>query len=117
MNFYRAGFYIRLGARLLGKATVIANSDWIAALATNAGFNNVVTVALATDIRLSDEQKNVAGEHNGQLFFVDRIVKSKGLSHFVNAVLPRLSLPLKIRVAGTIWDEEETQKAYDREVS
>ena len=103
------GFYIRLGARLLSKATVIANSDWIAALATNAGFNNVVTVALATDIRLSDEQKNVAGEHNGQLFFAGRIVKSKGLSHFVNSVLPLLSQPVKIRVAGTIWDEEEAQ--------
>jgi len=101
------GFYIRLGARLLSKATVIANSDWIASLATDTGFNNVVTIALATDIRLPDEQKFVAGKHNGELFFAGRIVKSKGLSHLINTVFPLLSQPLKIRVAGTIWDEEE----------
>lgn len=103
------GFYIRLGARLLGKATVIANSDWIASLATDTGFNNVVTVALATNIKVPNEQKFVPGEHNDQLFFAGRIVKSKGLSHLVNTVLPLLSQPLKIRVAGTIWDAEEAE--------
>ncbi len=101
------GFYIRLGARLLGKATVIANSDWIASLATDTGFNNVVTVALAANIKAPDDQEFIAGKHNGQLFFAGRIVKSKGLSHLVNTVLPLLRQPLKIRVAGTIWDEEE----------
>jgi glycosyltransferase involved in cell wall biosynthesis len=101
------GFYIGLGARLLGKATVIANSDWIASLATKTGFNTVITVALATDIKAPDEQEFIPGKHNGQLFFAGRIVKSKGLSHLVNTVLPLLHQPLKIRVAGTIWDEEE----------
>ncbi len=103
------GFYIGLGARLLSKATVIANSNWIASLATDTGFNTVVTVTLATDIKAPDEQEFGPGKHNGQLFFAGRIVKSKGLSHLVNTVLPLLSRPLKIRVAGTIWDEEEAQ--------
>ncbi len=101
------GSYIGLGARLLGKATVIANSDWIASLATKTGFSTVVTVALATDIKAPDQQEFEPGKHNGKLFFAGRIVKSKGLSHLVNRVLPLLRQPLNIRVAGVIWDEEE----------
>ena len=101
------GFYIRFGARRLSRATLIANSDWIASLAKDTGFKNVCTVALATDIKVPDKAEFPTGQHNGKLFFAGRIVKAKGLSHFVNTVLPLLSQPLKIRVAGTIWDEEE----------
>ncbi len=97
--------YVKIGARLLGRSRLIANSDWIAELARQLGFQHVTKVALATDIR-SDIP---AGPHNESLFFAGRITSSKGLSFIVNQVLPRIENPPRIRVAGTIWDEEEAK--------
>lgn len=97
--------YVKAGTRLMGGSRLIANSDWIADLAEQLGFQNVTKVALATDIR-----SNIpAGPHNQSLFFAGRITPSKGLSFIVNQVLPRMENPPRIRVAGTIWDAEEAK--------
>jgi len=97
--------YVKIGARLLGRSRLIANSDWIAELAEQSGFQHVTKVALATDIHA----KAVAGPHNECLFFAGRITPSKGLSFIVNDVLSLMESPPRIRVAGTIWDEEEAR--------
>lgn len=97
--------YIKTGARLLGRSRLIANSDWIAGLAEQTGFQDVTKVALATDI----PSQAVAGPHNECLFFAGRITPSKGLSYFVREVLSQIDNPPKLRVAGTIWDEEEAK--------
>lgn len=95
--------YIWLASKLLGNAKIIANSEWIAELARGQGFAHVVTVPLATDMKAN----HVSSGHNGCLFFAGRIMPSKGLSFIVERVLPLLSQPLKIRVAGTVWDKQE----------
>lgn len=97
--------YVKTGARLLGRSRLIANSDWIAELAGQLGFQHVSKVALATDIRSNIR----TGPHNDCLFFAGRITPGKGLSFIVNEVLPLMEHPPKIRVAGTIWDEEEAK--------
>ena len=97
--------YLSLGARCLSRARLIANSDWIAGLARDAGFGNVSTVHLATDLARSGE----TGAHNGALLFAGRITPSKGLSFLVEQVLPLLPNPPRLRVAGTVWDEEEAK--------
>ena len=97
--------YIKMGVRLLGRSRLIANSDWIAALAQQLGFQNVTKVALATDIH----SHAVEGPHNDCLFFAGRITPGKGLSFIVRDVLSRFENPPKIIVAGTIWDEEEAK--------
>ena len=88
--------YIKIGARLLRHSSLIANSDWIAGLATQLGFQNVVKVALGTDFR----SQAAPGGHNGCLFFAGRITPSKGLSFIVSEVLARMENPPKIKVAG-----------------
>lgn len=95
--------YIWLASKLLGNAKIIANSDWIAKLARDQGFTNVVIVPLATDMKA----KSLSYGHNDCLFFAGRIMPSKGLSFIVEEVLPLLKQPLKIRVAGTVWDKQE----------
>lgn len=107
------GFYIGVGAKWLKRSVLIANSEWIATLAKDAGFENVRVVPLATDIEPPEEQDETVGQHNGALLFAGRILKSKGLFHFVKTVMPLLDKPLKIRVAGTIWDAEEAKILSD----
>ncbi len=97
--------YVKVGARLLSRSKLIANSDWIAALAEQMGFQDVTKVALATDIN----SKAAAGPHNDCLFFAGRIMASKGLSFIVRDVLPLIENPPHLRVAGTIWDDEEAK--------
>ncbi len=97
--------YIWLATKLLPGATLIANSGWIADLANQQGFGKVVTVPLATDVKAVE----APNAHNGCLFFAGRIMPGKGLSYLVEKVLPLLPDPPKIRVAGTIWDEQESR--------
>ena len=103
------GYFIRFGARRLPQSVLIANSNWIASLARQNGFNNVHTIPLATDMKPPLDLKRKPGQHNGKLFFAGRITQSKGLSRFINTVLPLLNAPLKVRVAGTIWDQQEAE--------
>lgn len=96
--------YLRLAARLLRSARVIANSDATARRVTAIGFNHVATVPLAT--RQTAEQKaNVASERF--VLFAGRLTRRKGLSWFVSAVLPSLPPDVVLKVAGTVWDASE----------
>lgn len=97
--------YIKTGARLLGRAKLVANSEWIAELAKQLGFRNVAKVALATDMAPQD----AVDTHNDCLFFAGRITPEKGLSYIVEQVLPLMDKPPRIRVAGTIWNEQEAK--------
>ncbi len=103
-RLYRA--YVRTGARLLRRRSlVIANSEWIAALARQSGFKNVIAVPLATEFTTSIG----LNPNNGHLFFAGRIAKSKGLAFVVKEVLPLLPDHIRLRVAGTVWEQSEAR--------
>lgn len=95
--------YVRFGARCLGGAQLIANSEWIASLARAQGFRHVSVVPLATSLRAATEPSG----HDHALFFAGRIMPSKGLGFIVRDVLPLLDPSLEIRVAGSVWSAEE----------
>jgi glycosyltransferase involved in cell wall biosynthesis len=95
--------YLRFGARRLRKATVIANSRWIAGLARDAGWRRVVTIPLAT----AHARGEFAPDHGNALLFAGRIMRSKGLSFIVNEVLPLLPDEVCVRIAGTVWEASE----------
>ena len=97
------GAYVRFGAHRLPHATVIANSHWIAGLAKDAGWRSVVAVPLAT----SQATSTCPTDGNNALFFAGRIMPGKGLSFIVEQVLPLLDESIRVRVAGTVWDEDE----------
>jgi len=98
------GTYLRIGAKLLPKALVIANSTWIARLAEEIGFQTVVRVPLATTFRRMSAVRN-----NGALLFAGRIAPAKGLAFIVEQVLPLLPASIRVRVAGTVWDAGEAR--------
>ncbi len=100
---YRA--YLRLGARMVGQSLLIANSRWIERLAQDHGFRRTTVVYLGATIAPPPNKADIG--HNGCLFFAGRIVRRKGLSAFVREVLPLLTNPPTIRVAGAIGDDEE----------
>ena len=97
--------YVRFGACRLRHATVIANSQWIAGLAREAGWTSVVTVPLA----VSQAEPGTAADHNNALLFAGRIMADKGLSFIVERVLPLLDQRTRIRVAGPIWEQDEAR--------
>jgi phosphatidyl-myo-inositol dimannoside synthase len=99
------GAYVRFGARRLRRSTVIANSNWIAGLARQAGWAEVVTIPLGADAPQSD----TANSHNGALLFAGRIMRAKGLAFLVEQVLPLVPENVRVRLAGTIWDEDEAR--------
>jgi glycosyltransferase involved in cell wall biosynthesis len=84
---------------------VIANSRWMAELAQEAGWQSVVTIPLATGQQGASEPS----AHNDALFFAGRIMRSKGLSFVVDEVLPLLPDNIRVRVAGTVWQEDEAR--------
>ena len=105
--------YLKLGARLLPSAIVIANSTTTAQAAKRYGFNSVTVVPLATDIRriVSTER------HDTNLLFVGRLITLKGCAWFVRNVLPLLPEEMTLRVAGTVWDENERAALDDPRVT
>lgn len=101
-NIY--GLYQRLGAKLLGNAIVIANSEATANACRKHGWSNVSTVALATDL----EAKPRREYSRTQILFAGRLVKRKGLAWFVQNVLPELPGHLELEVAGISTDPKES---------
>ena len=97
------GAYLRLGARLMKKAQVIANSHATADVLKETGWNHSTVVPLATDMRI----EKLPDGHNGEIFFAGRLVERKGCAWFIREVLPKLPLEITLRVAGTIWNENE----------
>jgi glycosyltransferase involved in cell wall biosynthesis len=106
------GAYLRLGARVLRRARVIANSRATAKVAAETGWISSAVVPLATDV--SGEAHDVT--HDGTLLFVGRLVKRKGCGWFVREVLPLLPETIRLRVAGTGWHETEQAALADPRV-
>ena len=99
--------YMALGARLLRRARVIANSQATAKRARALGFKFVDVVPLAT--RMPSLPAVGASEEPPApyILFVGRLVRRKGLGWFISEVLPHLPAKVTLRVAGTLWDETE----------
>ncbi len=99
-RLYRA--YLRLGARLLPRASLIANSRATAALAARYGWRDISVVPLATDMT-----PVLSGSTGQQVFFAGRIMRRKGCGWFIREVLPLLPDDIRLRVAGTVWEPPE----------
>ena len=95
--------YLRLGARLLDGAHVIANSSYVAGLAEASGFRRVSIIPLATDLGANSDQPRSG------LLYAGRISRAKGLRFLVEDVLPLLPQDVILRVAGTVWEERELE--------
>lgn len=97
------GAYLRLGALLLPRATVIANSHATRQVTREAGWRRIEVIPLATDIAAPSP----GPEHDGSLLFAGRLVERKGCAWFIRNVLPLLPDGARLRVAGTVWDKAE----------
>lgn len=95
--------YLRLGSRLLRKASVIANSRATKTRLHEIGWNCSAVVPLATDLRAEPQADYNAKE----LLFAGRLVTRKGLGWFVREVLPLLPQDIRVSVIGTRWDASE----------
>lgn len=82
----------------------IANSRNTAELCAELGFGPVVAVPLGVRLDALQAPQPAAERY---LLFVGRIVRRKGLSWFVRAVLPRLPADVTLKVVGRVWDEDE----------
>lgn len=96
------GAYLRLGARLLRDALVIANSAATETCAQSFGFTRTRVIPLATDFTRQD-----AGPNLDRLLFSGRLTPRKGLKWFVDNVLDQLPPHIRLDVAGTVWDRTE----------
>lgn len=96
------GAYLRLCARLLRGAAVIANSAATADAVAEYGFADVVVVPLAADVDVP--QVSVVPT---RVLFAGRLVPWKGCGWFAREVLPRLPGDMTLAVAGTINDPAE----------
>ncbi|WP_057882527.1 glycosyltransferase family 4 protein [Tsuneonella troitsensis] len=97
------GAYLRLGARLLYRATVVANSHATAEIAAESGWRAAAVVPLATDM----SGPAPTGQHDGTLLFAGRLLEHKGCGWFLREVMPLLPAEVSLRVAGTGWDAAE----------
>lgn len=95
--------YMKLGARALSGAQVIANSRATKARLNAIGWRCDTVVPLATDLRA----KRRADFDHKQLLFAGRLVTRKGLGWFVREVLPLLPHDIRVSVVGTPWDKSE----------
>jgi len=95
--------YLRFGAMMLKRGRIIANSSYIAGLARAAGFEKVSVVPLATDLVFGGQSER------RNLLFAGRISRAKGLRFFVEEVLPQLPPEIRLRVAGTLWEQSERE--------
>lgn len=95
--------YQKLGARLLSKAQVIANSRATHKRLSQIGWTCSAVVPLATDLKAEP-----AATYNAkELLFAGRLITQKGLSWFVREVLPELPSDVSLTVIGTRWDKGE----------
>lgn len=101
------GAYLRLGAALLRRAVVVANSSATATTVQGHGFARTRVVPLATDFTRQDVAHDPA-----RLLFTGRILPLKGLKWFVENVLDHLPPEVHLDVAGTIWDQTEARALH-----
>ncbi len=98
------GAYMRLGARMLSRAKIIANSQATKGVLAETGWQTEAVVPLATDIAPTSSYSG----HDRSILFAGRLVKRKGCSWFIANVMPLLDERITLEVAGTQWDESET---------
>jgi glycosyltransferase involved in cell wall biosynthesis len=99
------GLYLRLGAKLLHNAKVIANSEATGNAAAENGWKNIDVIPLATDMAGPEP----TGSHGPDILFAGRLIELKGCAWFIHNVLPLVPNPIRLKVAGTVWDENECQ--------
>ncbi|MCB2050455.1 MAG: glycosyltransferase family 4 protein [Novosphingobium sp.] len=97
------GAYLKLGAKLLRKARVIANSQATREVAAETGWRCRAVIPLATDMVGPEPD----GTHQGYILFAGRLVERKGCGWFIRHVLPLLPQHITLKVAGTVWNPEE----------
>lgn len=95
--------YLRLGARLLRNHTVLANSHATATLLRGHGFTKLQTVRLAS----TTHALATPVTPDRYVLFVGRLIKRKGCAWFIKTVLPNLPSDIRLKVAGTVVDDEE----------
>ncbi len=96
--------YLRLGAVLLRRAKVLANSRATGERAHGLGFRSVDVIPLGTRPLAQAAPPNVPGRF---VLFVGRLIRRKGCAWFATQVLPLLPPDITLTVAGTVWDEAE----------
>ncbi len=103
------GFYLRLGSKLLRRATVIANSAATRTACRENGWHRSVVVPLAADIRASSPQPPPPQPQppRGNMLFAGRLIRQKGLRWFVENVLDTLPETFTLDVAGKRLDPAE----------
>ncbi|WP_338240577.1 glycosyltransferase family 4 protein [Aurantiacibacter hainanensis] len=106
------GAYLRLGARLLGRARLVANSHATAQVAAETGWRTHCVIPLAAD----PVEAGKAEGHESFILFAGRLVARKGCGWFVREVLPSLPEGIQLRIAGTVWDESERAALDDERV-
>lgn len=91
--------------------SIAANSEATAALVRARGFSRVRVIPLASRVA-EPKGETLPGRY---LIFAGRLERRKGLSWFVDQVLPALPADLRLVVAGTRWDaSEEAALAHSR---
>lgn len=95
-------FYLRLGAQLLRKSTVLANSRATATLLEHHGFDHREVIPLAAQAAPASPRPP-----QPYLLFVGRLTKQKGCRWFIENVLPNLPEGLSLRVVGPVIDASE----------
>ena len=108
------GLYLSVGARLCRRLEVIANSAATAALCESRGFRVAAVVPLAVRVPPPPPVPDVPKPY---ILFVGRLVRRKGCGWFIREVLPQLSPPLTLLIAGTEWDKEESESLRSRHVT
>lgn len=100
------GVYMKLGAKLLSRAKVIANSRATAKVLGETGWRADAIVPLATDLA----PPSAANPQPNTILFVGRLTKRKGCGWFIENVLPMLPENITLQIAGTQWDAQENEQ-------
>ena len=94
--------YLRLGARMLGKARIIANSNATRERLGTHGYIDAPVVPLGTDCDQHSDTPPLP-----YVLFAGRLIPRKGCGWFINNVLPQLPDHITLCVAGVISDVDE----------
>lgn len=99
------GTYLRVGAACGRSFEIIANSSATSALCRAAHF--VVAATIPLGVRAHAEPAPLPPTED-YVLFVGRLVKRKGCGWFIREVMTRLDNSVKLKVAGTEWDRDES---------
>ncbi|WP_316295753.1 glycosyltransferase family 4 protein [Aestuariicoccus sp. MJ-SS9] len=95
--------HLWLGRLMLPDAKIVANSVATAERLRAQGYADVTTVPLGCRVSVAEPEPGL----DRTLLFAGRLATRKGLSWFVEAVLPHLPTDMRLVVVGTRWDKSE----------